>query len=109
MGSHSHARSLPVNATPNTHPHVHLAHTLLSAVAAARLNTFTHQTKHRALQNAYRTLASVGTSKDMLDQLATFKEFNELVGMEASLATEERLSRRDEKLTVRVRAPTKIV
>lgn len=63
----------------------------------------------RALQNAYKLLAGVGTTKEMLDQMMRFDEFNKLIGMEAALAAEERLTRREEKLTVRVRGQTKKV
>jgi hypothetical protein len=67
------------------------------------------QPRHRALQNAYGVLAESGTTASMLDRLATWKEFNALVGADVAIATEERLTRREEKLTVRVRAPTKIL
>jgi hypothetical protein len=63
---------------------------------------------YRALQNAYRMLGHVGTTKDMLDQMTRWDEFNKLMGMEACLAAEEKLTRREgDKLTVRVRGQTK--
>jgi hypothetical protein len=72
-----------------------------------------HTCTRRALQRAYGALASGGTSRDLGEgALASYKEFNALLGMEACLAAEERLTRRPEgaeKLTVRVRAPTKVV
>jgi hypothetical protein len=63
------------------------------------------------MENAYRMLADVGTTKDMLDQMTRWDDFNRLIGMEACLAAEERLTRRLEgdKLTVRVRGQTKKV
>lgn len=65
---------------------------------------------HRALKNTYATLAQAGTSRDMIDNMATFSEFNELMGVADRIQTEERLTRREgEKLVVRVRAPTKPV
>lgn len=56
-------------------------------------------------------LGDVGTTKDMLDQMMGFSEFNKLMGMDAALASEERLTRRLEgdKLTVRVPGRTKKV
>jgi hypothetical protein len=61
------------------------------------------------MQNAYRMLLEVGTTKEMLDQMTSFQEFNKLIGMEACLAAEERLTSRREgdKLTVRVRGQIK--
>lgn len=62
----------------------------------------------RALQNSYSMLAKVGTTQAMLDQMTRFDEFNKLIGMEACLAAEDRLTRREgDKLTVRVRGQTK--
>lgn len=54
-------------------------------------------------------LSEVGTTKDMLVQMTRWDEFNKLIGMEACVAAEERLTRRLEgdKLTVRVRGQTK--
>ena len=60
------------------------------------------------MQDAYRMLAEVGTTKDMLERMMGFQEFNKLIGMEACLAAEERLTRREgDKLTVRVRGQIK--
>lgn len=66
---------------------------------------------HRALQDTYLALADpTGTTTAMADRLMTFAEFNKLIGMEACLAAEERLTRREgDKLTVRVRGQTKKV
>eukprot|EP00878_Enallax_costatus_P003766 GHUV01003982.1.p1 GENE.GHUV01003982.1~~GHUV01003982.1.p1 ORF type:complete len:348 (+),score=58.38 GHUV01003982.1:155-1198(+) len=65
----------------------------------------------RALKNTYATLATAGTSRDMTSSMATFSEFNELMGVKERIETEERLTRRTgiDKLVVRVRAPTKPV
>ena len=48
-----------------------------------------------------------GTTRDDMSGLAHFDEFNELIGLEEKIRTEERLSVRDasDKLHVRVRAP----
>lgn len=66
---------------------------------------------HRALKNTYATLATAGTSRDVVNSMATFTEFNELMGVAERIQTEERLTRREGqgKLVVRVRAPTKPV
>ncbi|EFJ40546.1 hypothetical protein VOLCADRAFT_84447 [Volvox carteri f. nagariensis] len=63
----------------------------------------------RALLDVYGTLAAKGTTRDNLEGLAHFNEFNELIGLEESIRTEERLTHRDasDKLHVRVRAPVK--
>jgi hypothetical protein len=64
----------------------------------------------RALKNIYGQLKETGTTRDHLDQLVLFNEFNELMGVEQRIATEERLTQREgDKLRVRVRAPTKPV
>lgn len=65
----------------------------------------------RALKRVYGTLSIAGTTRSMLDELTPFGEFNDLMGVNERLATEERLSRREggDKLTVRVRAQTKRV
>lgn len=61
------------------------------------------------MQKAYKMLDDVGSTKDLMPELTPFSEFNKLIGMEACLAAEERLTRREEKLTVRVRGQTKKV
>lgn len=64
----------------------------------------------RGLKDAYAHLIDAGSTRDMLPALATFKEFNALMGVEERIAAEERLTRREgEKLVVRVRGPTKPV
>lgn len=59
----------------------------------------------RALINVYELLASKGTTRDDLDKLVDFKEFSQIISLEEKLATEELLTRRENKITVRVRAP----
>lgn len=59
----------------------------------------------RALTNVYGLLAKKGTTRDDLDTLVDFKEFGQIISLEEKLATEELLTRRENKLTVRVRAP----
>ncbi|GFR40614.1 hypothetical protein Agub_g1195 [Astrephomene gubernaculifera] len=63
----------------------------------------------RALLNVYGTLAEKGTTRDDLAALAHFSEFNELIGTEQRIRTEERLTRRapEDKLLVKVRGQTK--
>ncbi|GLC37057.1 hypothetical protein PLESTM_000536000 [Pleodorina starrii] len=63
----------------------------------------------RALLNVYGTLAEKGTTRDDLAGLAHFDEFNDIIGLEQLILTEERLTRREasDKLHVRVRAPVK--
>ncbi|KAG2436795.1 hypothetical protein HXX76_006319 [Chlamydomonas incerta] len=63
----------------------------------------------RALLDAYGTLGAKGTTRDDMSGLAHFDEFNDLIGLEEKIRTEERLSVRDasDKLHVRVRAPVK--
>lgn len=50
-----------------------------------------------------------GTTRDVMPSLAHFSEFNELIGLEAKIAAEERLTNAQggEKLVVKVRAPVK--
>jgi len=61
----------------------------------------------RALANVYGTLASKGTTRDSMDSLAHFNEFSSIISMEEKIQLEENLIRREDKLTVRVRAPVK--
>ena len=63
------------------------------------------------MQDAYRLLAEAGTTRDRINErMTSFAEFNRLIGMEAMLKAEERLTRREgDKLTVRVRGQTKKV
>ncbi|KAF5834096.1 Pyruvate/Phosphoenolpyruvate kinase-like domain-containing protein [Dunaliella salina] len=63
----------------------------------------------RALMNVYGTLGTKGTTRDDMQSLAHFSEFNDIIGLEQAIDTEERLTRREsgDKLSVRVRAPTK--
>jgi len=63
-----------------------------------------------ALFNVYGSLRESGTTRDQLPSLTSFEQFNALIGLEEQLATEERYARTpegEEKLHVRVRAPTK--
>lgn len=49
-----------------------------------------------------------GTTRDDMAGLAHLEEFNEIVGFEEKMATEERLTRNEgAKLHVKVRAPAK--
>ncbi|KXZ45184.1 hypothetical protein GPECTOR_57g474 [Gonium pectorale] len=63
----------------------------------------------RALLNVYGTLASQGSTREAMEGLAHFEEFNDLIGLEERIRTEERLTTRDasDKLHVRVRAQVK--
>jgi methylisocitrate lyase len=44
----------------------------------------------KALQNLYRTLRAQGTTKDILDQLISFDEFHDIVGLEEKYALDAR-------------------
>lgn len=64
----------------------------------------------KAMMNVYSSLKASGTTRDMLDQMVSYSEFNELVGVEAKIALEESLTINtspDDKIRVRVKAPTK--
>lgn len=64
----------------------------------------------KALIDVYTSLATDGTTREQLDKMVSYKEFNELVGLEAMIALEESLTVNrspDEKIRVRVKAPTK--
>lgn len=58
----------------------------------------------KALIDVYGTLAKQGTTRDNLDQLVNYGEFNKIVNLEERLLVDELLTRRQNKLTVRVRA-----
>lgn len=63
----------------------------------------------RAMLNVYGSLANKGSTRDDMEGLAHFLEFNDLIGLEERIRTEERLTQRDaaDKLHVKVRAPVK--
>ncbi|KAG2497577.1 hypothetical protein HYH03_004323 [Edaphochlamys debaryana] len=63
----------------------------------------------RALTDVYGTLATKGTTRDSLSSLAPMDHFNDLIGLEEAIKTEERLTTREaqDKLRVKVRAPAK--
>ncbi|GAX81502.1 hypothetical protein CEUSTIGMA_g8930.t1 [Chlamydomonas eustigma] len=65
----------------------------------------------KALADVYGTLAKKGTTREDLSGLATFDMFSDFVSKEEKFVTMERLTSRDkdDKLTVRVRAPGKPV
>jgi len=60
----------------------------------------------RALLNVYELLATKGTTRDNLDALVDYAEFNEIIGLDEKMAIDTTLARRENKLTVKVRAPS---
>ncbi|KAG1675413.1 hypothetical protein FOA52_012332 [Chlamydomonas sp. UWO 241] len=60
----------------------------------------------KALINVYELLATKGTTRDNLSDLVTYTEFNEIINLEEKISIDNVVRQRDQKLTVRVRAPS---